>query len=280
MKRKALGRGLDALLPSSSSSSSLAQLDIELIRPNPLQPRVVFDPEKLEELARSMKSKGVLQPIVVRPAEGGYQIIAGERRWRASQRAGIQSIPAVIQDVSDGEMVELALIENLQRDDLNPIEEARAYQMMNSQFGFTQEQIADRVARSRVAVANTLRLLQLPQPIQSMVITDELSMGHARALLPLPESEQFRLARSISDKGLSVRQTEARVRKILAKPKAEPPARQVKDPNLKDAERRLEQHFQTKIEIRTRGTAGQILLYYHSQGELDRLFEELLGDNR
>ena len=219
MKRKALGRGLDALLPSSTSSSSLVQLDIELIRPNPLQPRIVFDPEKLEELATSLKSKGILQPIVVRPAEGGYQIIAGERRWRASQRAGIQSIPAIIHDVSDREMVELALVENLQRDDLNPIEEAQAYQMMNSQFGLTQEQIADRVGRSRVAVANTLRLLQLPQLIQSMVVNDQLSMGHARALLPLPESDQLRLARAIADKGLSVRQTEARVRKLLTRPK-------------------------------------------------------------
>ncbi|HUV12837.1 MAG TPA: ParB/RepB/Spo0J family partition protein [Acidobacteriota bacterium] len=277
MKRKALGRGLDALLPSSTSSSSLLQLDIELIRPNPLQPRIVFDPEKLEELATSLKSKGILQPIVVRPAEGGYQIIAGERRWRASQRAGIQSIPAIIHDVSDREMVELALVENLQRDDLNPIEEAQAYQMMNSQFGLTQEQIADRVGRSRVAVANTLRLLQLPQLIQSMVVNDQLSMGHARALLPLPESEQLRQARAIVDKGLSVRQTEARVRKLLTRPKSEKPARDSRDPNLKDAERRLEQRFQTKIEIRTRGDSGQILLHYHSQEELDRLFEELLG---
>ena len=280
MKRKALGRGLDALLPSSSSTSSLAQLDIDLIRPNPLQPRIVFDPEKLEELAKSLKSKGVLQPIVVRPAEGGYQIIAGERRWRASQRAGILSIPAIIHDVSDREMVELALVENIQRDDLNPIEEAQAYQMMNSQFGLTQEQIADRVGRSRVAVANTLRLLQLPQLIQSMVVNDQLSMGHARALLPLPESEQLRLARSIADKGLSVRQTETRVRKLLAKPKPEKPVRPSKDPNLKDAERRLEQHFQTKIEIRTRGTSGQILFHYHSHEELDRLFEELVGGDR
>ena len=142
-------------------------------------------------------------------------------------------------------MVELALVENLQRDDLNPIEEAQAYQMMNSQFGLTLEQIADRVGRSRVAVANTLRLLQLPQLIQSMVVNGQLSMGHARALLPLHESEQLRLARAIADRGLSVRQTEARVRKLLAKPKVEKPARDSRDPNLKDAERRLELRFQT-----------------------------------
>ena len=276
MKRKALGRGLDALLPSSSDTSSLTHLDIDLIRPNPLQPRVVFDPEKLEELAKSLKSKGVLQPIVVRPAEGGYQIIAGERRWRASQRAGLQSIPAIIQDVSDREMVELALVENIQRDDLNAIEEAQAYQMMNSQFGLTQEQIAGRVGRSRVAVANTLRLLQLPQVVQSMVVNDQLSMGHARALLPLPQSEQLRLARFIAEKGLSVRQTEARVRRLLAEPKSGKAAAIRKDPNLKDAERRLERHYQTKIEIRSRGASGQILLHYHSQEELERLFEELL----
>jgi len=251
MKRKALGRGLDALLP--------------------------FDPEKLEELAASLKSKGVLQPIVVRPAEGGYQIIAGERRWRAAQRAGIQRIPAIIHDVSDREMVELALVENIQRDDLNPIEEAQAYQMMHSEFGLTQEQIADRVGRSRAAVANTLRLLQLPGVIQKMVANDELSMGHARALLPLPEGEQLRLARNISDRGLSVRRTEAHVRRLLTRPKQEKPVRPIKDPNLKDAEIRLERHYQTKVEIRTRGSSGQILLHFHSQEELERLFEELLA---
>lgn len=280
MKRKALGRGLDALLPSPSEASSLTHLDIDLIRPNPLQPRVVFDPDKLEELATSLKSKGVLQPIVVRPAEGGYQIIAGERRWRASQRAGLQTIPAIIQDVSDREMVELALVENIQRDDLNPIEEAQAYQMMNSQFGLTQQQIAGRVGRSRVAVANTLRLLQLPQVVQSMVVSEQLSMGHARALIPLPESDQLRLARLIAEKGLSVRQTEARVRRLLALPESAKKVVLPRDPNLKDAERRLEQRFQTKIEIRSRGASGQILLHYHSQEELDRLFEELLRGNR
>lgn len=280
MKRKALGRGLDALLPSPSEASSLTHLDIDLIRPNPLQPRVVFDPDKLEELATSLKSKGVLQPIVVRPAEGGYQIIAGERRWRASQRAGLQTIPAIIQDVSDREMVELALVENIQRDDLNPIEEAQAYQMMNSQFGLTQQQIAGRVGRSRVAVANTLRLLQLPQVVQSMVVNEQLSMGHARALIPLPESDQLRLARLIAEKGLSVRQTEARVRRLLALPESAEKVVLPRDPNLKDAERRLEQRFQTKIEIRSRGASGQILLHYHSQEELDRLFEELLRGNR
>lgn len=280
MKRKALGRGLDALLPSPSEASSLTHLDIDLIRPNPLQPRVVFDPDKLEELATSLKSKGVLQPIVVRPAEGGYQIIAGERRWRASQRAGLQTIPAIIQDVSDREMVELALVENIQRDDLNPIEEAQAYQMMNSQFGLTQQQIAGRVGRSRVAVANTLRLLQLPQVVQSMVVSEQLSMGHARALIPLPESDQLRLARLIAEKGLSVRQTEARVRRLLALPESAEKVVLPRDPNLKDAERRLEQRFQTKIEIRSRGASGQILLHYHSQEELDRLFEELLRGNR
>ena len=164
MKRRVLGKGLDALLPESSSLQSLLKLDIDQIQPNPLQPRVSFDSDKLEELARSIAQSGILQPIVVRPASDGYEIVAGERRWRAAQRAGLTAIPCIVQDASDREMLELALVENVQRDDLSAIEEAQAYRLMVEQFGLSQSQIAEKVGRSRAAVANTLRLLQLPRP--------------------------------------------------------------------------------------------------------------------
>ena len=196
MKRQALGRGLDALLPKApipskvASESALMELDVDQVRPNALQPRLGFEPDKLEELAASIKENGVIQPIVVRRKKGGYEIIAGERRWRATQKAELAKIPAIVQDVSDEKMLEMALVENLQRDELSPIEEAHAYQLLIEQFGLTQERVARRVGRSRTAVTNTLRLLQLPSSIQKEVIRGELSMGHARSLIPLSKKEQ------------------------------------------------------------------------------------------
>jgi len=273
MKRRALGKGLGALLPESSSLLSLLMLDIERIHPNPLQPRVAFDAEKLEELAASIRQNGVIQPIVVRPLPDGYEIIAGERRWRAAQKADLKAVPGIVQDVSDRQMLELALVENVQRDDLSPIEEAQAYRLMIDQFGLSQAEIAKRVGRSRAAVTNTLRLLQLPLSIQQMLLADQLSMGHARALIPLPEREQLKLAKLTAKDGLSVRDIERRVQRIL-----EPPIlgdRRSKDPNVLKAEERLEQVWQTKVEIRQRGQCGQILLHFHSDQELQRLFEEL-----
>ncbi|UCF35956.1 MAG: ParB/RepB/Spo0J family partition protein [Acidobacteriota bacterium] len=277
MKRKALGKGLDALLPENRESGALIHIDIDQIQPNPLQPRVHFQSEKLDELAASLKENGILQPLVVRPAEIGYEIIAGERRWRAAQRAEIQSLPAIVQDVSDREMLELALIENIQRDDLNAIEEAQAYKLMIEQFGLTQEEVSHRVARSRSAVTNTLRLLQLPPFIQELVINDRLTMGHARALLPLSETQQRALAKQILARDLSVRDTERRVQALL-KQKDETQQAKKLDPNIRAAERRLEEFWQTKIEIRQKGRRGQIILHYSSQEELDRLYEGLLSD--
>ncbi len=274
-KRKALGKGLDALLPETPASP-FRLLDVDQIRPNSMQPRVLFDDAKLEELAASIREKGLLQPVVVRPVDDGYELIAGERRWRASQRAGLERIPALVKDVSDPESLQLALIENVQRDDLSPIEEAQAYRLMVEQFGMTQEAVATSVGRSRASVANTLRLLQLPKAIQAMVSSGELSMGHARALLPLSPAQQNALAREIVRQGLSVRQTERRVQKLLAR---EQPSRRQgpRDPNLAAAERRLEERWQTRVEIRSRGGAGSIVLHYHSPEELDRLFEALLA---
>lgn len=274
MKRKALGRGLDALLPQSGMTSFSAQLDVDRIQPNHLQPRLRFPSDRLDELAASVKEKGVLQPIVVRPTENGYEIVAGERRWRACQQAAIPQIPAIIQDVSDRELLELALVENIQRDDLSPIEEARAYQLMSEQFGLTQEEIAQRVGRSRSAVANTLRLLQLPKQIQASVVNGDLTMGHARALLPLTPVQQLQLAGLIIRTGLSVRAAERRVRRLL-RSQTETQKR-LKDPNLRAAEERLERHWRTRVEIRQRGRAGQIVLHFSGPDERDRLYEALI----
>ncbi|MEJ2077309.1 MAG: ParB/RepB/Spo0J family partition protein [Acidobacteriota bacterium] len=278
MKRKALGKGLDALLPQTNESGALVMIDIDLIHPNPLQPRLRFEIEKLDELAASIREKGILQPIVVRPTEIGYEIIAGERRWRACQRAAVHQIPAIVQDVSDQDMLELALIENIQRDDLSPIEEAQAYQLMVEQFGLTQEQVADKVARSRTAVTNTLRLLQLPKTIQEMVINRDLSMGHARALIPLEPRDQLQLARAIVARGLSVRDTERRAQRLTRASKPSRP-KSSKDPNIRSAEERLEERWRTRVEIRQRGQKGQIVLHFDSSEELDRLFEDLIGEN-
>jgi ParB family chromosome partitioning protein len=256
---------------------TLSHLDIDQIRPNPHQPRVHFQPEKLAELAASVKEKGILQPIVVRPTDQGYEIVAGERRWRAAQQAGHQKIPCIVQHVDDQEMLEIALVENVQRDDLSPIEEAHAYRLMLTEFQLTQEEISRRVGRSRSAVANTLRLLHLPVEVQALVSQGDLSMGHARALLPLSKRDQLSLSQTACRLGLSVRSVERRVQNLL-KRRSQPIREPARDPNVVAAERRLEQRWKTKVEIRPRGRqAGQIVLHYHSAEELDRLFEELLA---
>jgi ParB family chromosome partitioning protein len=277
MKRKALGKGLDVLLPQQSSLSSLLSVEIDVIQPNPMQPRIEFESGKLDELVASIREKGILQPIVLRRADSGYEIVAGERRWRAAQKAGLHRIPAIVQDVSDQEMVELALIENIQRDDLSAVEEARAYEVMSKQFGLTQEEIARRVGRSRSAVTNTLRLLTLPKMIQGMIVKGSLSMGHARALIPLPPSEQQLLAVKIVEKDLSVRETERLVRRFL-EPKPKSKSNPGKDPNVAAAERELEERWKTRVEILQKGTKGKVVFYFNSEEELDRLYEEFLGN--
>lgn len=280
MKRQALGKGLDVLLPQPpiaskvASESALLELDVDQVHPNALQPRLAFEPEKLEGLAVSIKENGVIQPIVVRRSRGGYEIIAGERRWRAAQRAELVTIPAIVQDVSNEKMLEMALIENLQREELSPIEEAHAYQLLIDQFGLTQERVAQRVGRSRTAVTNTLRLLQLPSSIQKDVVYGELSMGHARALIPLPQKEQLLLAQQIIELGLSVRDTERRVQRLQKPPK---PAAPGKDPDVLAAERQLEERWKTRAEIQLRKGKGRIALYFHSQEELDHLYHALMS---
>jgi len=273
MKRQALGKGLDVLLPQSPvRAAALIELDLDQIQPNPLQPRMQFAPEKLQELAASIKENGVLQPIVVRGSGGGYELVVGERRWRAARQVGLERIPAIVQHVSDEKMLELALVENIQRDELSPIEEGQAYQLLADQFALTHEEIAQRVGRSRTAVTNSLRLLRLPSFIQEKVMNEEMSMGHARALIPLSEKDQLRLAEQVIARGLSVRETERRAKLCLDPPK---PRTTTKDPNIQAAEQKLEERWKTRVEIRRRGQRGQIVLHFHSPDDLERLYQDL-----
>src|SRR4028119_1655935 len=220
MTRKVLGRGLSALLSETPATvnEELREVDIDLIEPNNVQPRTRFDETQLEELAQSIKTNGVVQPILVRKTGGGrYQIVAGERRWRAAQRAGLQRIPSVIRDVPDDKMLELALIENIQRQELNAIEEAYAYKRLIETLGLTQETVAQRVGRDRTFVTNYLRLLRLPEDIQQLVEENKISMGHARALLGIDDPDKQReLALSIVEQNLSVRETERAIKRIIA----------------------------------------------------------------
>ncbi len=274
-KRKALGKGLDALLPQrpGRKAGGLVELDVDLIRPNGLQPRIQFDESKLDELAASIAANGVIQPVIVRQSGSLYELVAGERRWRAARKAGLGQIPAVVQELSDEKALELALVENIQRDELSSVEEAHAYRLLVEDFGLSQEEVARRVGRSRSAVANTLRLLKLPKPIQEMVVAGELSMGHARALLPLDKAAQLDLAGRARKAGLSVREVERRVQGLLKEP-VPPPA---PDPNVRAASQRLEERWKTRVEIRRRGEGGRIVLHFHSDEELERIYEGLMG---
>ncbi len=273
MKRQALGKGLDLLLPPTPvSSTALIELDLDRIQPNPLQPRLRFEPGKLEELATSIKENGVLQPIVVRRSGGGYEIVVGERRWRAAQNIGLERIPAIVQHVSDEKMLEMALVENIQRDDLSPIEEGQAYQLLAEQFTLTHDEIARRVGRSRTAVTNSMRLLRLPSSIQEAVMNGALSMGHARSLIPLPRKEQLLLAQQIVTRGLSVREAERRAQRYLSPPQSRAP---IKDVNIRAAEQKLEDRWKRRIEMRCRGQRGQIILYFDSPDDLERLYQDL-----
>jgi ParB family chromosome partitioning protein len=285
MKRKALGKGLSALLPEAQEppGGGLAEIDIKRIDPNPQQPRQRLEPSKLKELARSLQQEGVMQPLVVRKVGSRYQIVAGERRWRAARMAGIARVPAIIREVEDERLLELALIENIQREDLSPIEEAGAYRRLVTDLGFSQEQVADRVGKDRSTVANLLRLLRLPEPVRKAIAKQELSPGHARPLLALPDATaQVQLAREIVDEGLSVRAVERRV-KAFSKPK-KPSKRQSTasqtDPNTREAEDRLRLALGTKVHIARKGRGGHLEISFYSEEELGRLYEILLRGAR
>ncbi|MCG8908322.1 ParB/RepB/Spo0J family partition protein [Pseudomonas sp. DP-17] len=279
-KKRGLGRGLDALLSGSSAatlqeeavqvdSRELQHLPLDLIQRGKYQPRRDMDPQALEELAQSIKAQGVMQPIVVRPIDKGrYEIIAGERRWRASQQAGLDKIPAMVREVPDEAAIAMALIENIQREDLNPIEEAAALQRLQQEFQLTQQQVADAVGKSRVTVANLLRLIALPDEIKTLLSHGDLEMGHARALLGLPEDRQVEGARHVVARGLTVRQTEALVRQWLNAP--EDPVKAVRtDPDISRLEQRLAERLGAPVQIRHgQKGKGQLVIRYNSLDEL------------
>ncbi len=278
-KKVALGRGLDSLIPGADSLQEVKadyfQCDIDLIRPNPYQPRHTFSETELAELARSIEQQGVLQPLLVRKSDSGYELITGERRLRAAKLAGYQQIPVVIKDVSDANLLEMALIENIQREDLNPLEEAEAYHRLIAEFDLTQDQAANRVGKSRPAVANLLRLRQLPEPIKSSIRNGTLSMGHARALLGADTAAQQNAAwRMVMSKGLSVRQTELLIKRIkTVKKKSTKHSANSEDIYFLSVAEELSRQFGTRVQINRRGKKGSVEIEFYNDGDLDRLLE-------
>ena len=279
MHRKALGRGLEALIPQAAGTAlgdgppaGSRQLPVSDVGPNPFQPRSRFDDAALRELAASIRATGVLQPVLVRRQADGYQLVAGERRLRAAQLAGLQMIPAIVRDVDDREMMELALVENVQREDLNPIDEAKAYKTLVTAVGLTHDQISERVGRQRSSITNSLRLLSLPAEVQDMVSRGTLSAGHARALLGLEEAgDQLAAARYIQSKGFSVRRTEAFVARKVRRQHTRARAR--KSGGLGEWETKLQQRFATRVTISPGRKGGKVEFEYYGEPDLERLLE-------
>jgi ParB family transcriptional regulator, chromosome partitioning protein len=284
-KRPALGKGLSALIPDATEPRlGPLEVDIDRIVPNSFQPRRQMDDGRLDDLARSIKSNGVIQPIVVRRMGDRFHIIAGERRWRAAQKAGLQRVPVVVREIVAGQersLLEMALIENIQRENLNPIDEAQAYRRLTEEFQLTQDEIASAVGKDRATVANFLRLLKLPEDVRADVATGNLSMGHARALLALPkEGDQRRLARDVIARSLSVRETESMVRKAVeteVRKPAEEAAKPPVDVHTRAAEDRLKLLLGTKVRIVRQGPRGRIEIDFASEAELIRIFDQLTG---
>jgi ParB family chromosome partitioning protein len=275
MRPKGLGRGLDALLGGDEAPrESLATIETARIRPGRYQPRTRMDEQALAELAQSIRAQGLLQPVVVRPVDGGYELIAGERRWRAAQLAGLAEVPAVVREVPDDAALVMALIENIQREDLNPMEEAAGVQRLIDEFKMTHEQAADAVGRSRSATTNLLRLLKLARPVQDMLMRGAIEMGHARALLALDGARQIELGTRIAAKGLSVRETEAQVQRLLRSPATR--RRKKSDRDLARLEEDLSERLGTTVEIvATRKGRGKLVLHYSSLDHLEQLLKRL-----
>lgn len=291
-QRKVLGKGLSALLPGRSpapaptpeekSSAPPARLPLSSIHANPMQPRTVFQADRLEELAASIRANGIIQPIVVRQHNDDYQIVAGERRWRAAKLAGVTDVPVVVQDVADPMMLELALIENIQREDLNPIETAHAYDRLSRELGLSHEEIGRRTGKDRTSITNIVRLLKLPKEVQLLVAEHRISMGHARAILGLPDATtQIQIAEKAAAQNLSVRQVEALVQELTAeRPREGHRKEQSVDPNVKAAIEELERALGTRVRIvELSDQRGRIEIEYYSQAELDRLFQHITGTN-
>ncbi|HHV84003.1 ParB/RepB/Spo0J family partition protein [Tepidanaerobacter syntrophicus] len=275
MNKHGLGRGLDALIPTEQEGiETIQEINIDEIVVNNKQPRKDFDEEKLEELAASMEQHGVLQPVILRKIGRGYELVAGERRWRAAAKAGIKKIPAVVKELSDGDVLEIALIENLQREDLNPIEEASAYKQLMDEFGLTQEELAKRVGKSRSQIANTLRLLNLEEEILKFIFEGKLTAGHARALLSIEDKKlRYGLAKKISNEGLSVRQAEQLAQNLLQKKEKKSSRQTTINPIMSDIAEKLQQSLGTKVRIRGSEKRGKIEIEFYSSEELERILE-------
>ena len=283
-KLKGLGRGLDALLGGEESaaatttapqSNAQRELSVDQLQPGKFQPRSRMDQEALKELAQSIKTQGVIQPILVRPvADGQFEIIAGERRWRAARMAGLQAVPVVVKDIPDHQALAVALIENIQREDLNPLEQAIGIQRLTSEFGLTHQSAADALGRSRAAVTNLLRLLELAPPVRELLAGGKLDMGHARALLALPALRQVELANEIAAKGLTVRDVEKRVGELIARPKPRIP--RTVDRDVARLQEDLAQKLGTHVQIKQKGKGrGALIVEYGSLDQLDALIEKL-----
>lgn len=285
-KKRGLGKGLGALIPPSQPASPEVQagaieVPVDQISPNPHQPRQVMDQEKLEDLANSIEEHGLIQPLVVTRVRGGYQIIAGERRWRASQLVGLTTVPVIVKETTPQQMLELAIVENIQRADLNPLEEAEAYTQLMEEFGLTQEAVAERVGKSRTAVANTVRLLNLPDLVKEALAAGEISEGHARALLGLKKQrDQLNVLEMITKRGLNVRQTEVLVRQMLTGDETPKPKRPPLTPHDKTMLAKFESKLGTKVELsRTDEETGKVTIHFYSQEELQSIFDAILGED-
>lgn len=281
MPRKALGRGLSSLLGDENQEGAKTpalEIDIHLIEPNPEQPRTRFAEEALEDLTQSIRANGIVQPLVLRERGGRYQIVAGERRWRAAQRAGLKRVPAIVRDVSDEKLLELALIENIQRHDLNSVEEARAYRKLIDTIGLTQEQVAERVGKSRNIVATAMRILRLPAEILKLIEQEKISAGHARALMVLEDTQaQKRLAKTIAETGMSVREAERAANRLAKAPEKKSQAA-APDPNVRAAEVKLQRHLGSNVTIRPiKGKkGGKIEIEYYTMDDLNRIYDSIL----
>ena len=287
MAKRGLGKGLNALIPNKSELSGeaggISEIDISRIQRNKKQPRHEFDPDKLEELAASIREHGVIQPIIVRRTDDDqYEIVAGERRWRAARMAGLKKIPAVVKDVTEREFTEIALIENIQREDLNPIEEANAFKQLIDEFGLTQEELSKRVGKSRPFITNSMRLLNLPREAQEMVQKGQLTAGHARALLVLERSaDQASLAKRVIERHLSVRQIEQLVKKLATEDQGKEKktnGRQEDNFVMKDIEEKVQEKLGTKVRIKHGPQKGLIEIEYYGDADFERIIEALLGD--
>ena len=282
-KKRGLGRGLGALIPTSDEGRSAlegtTEISVDDIVPNPHQPRHAFDPVKLQELSDSISEHGLIQPLVVTKAKDGYQLIAGERRWRASKLAGLERVPVIVKETSPQQMLELAIVENIQRADLNPLEEATAYAQLIETFGLTQEAVAERLGKSRSDVGNTVRLLELPDPAKEALALGNITEGHARALLRLnSERDQNNVLETIGQRALNVRQTEALVRQIVTGEQAPKPKRPPLSANDKSMLEEFQSRLGTKVELnRSDEDTGKLTIHFYSEEELQAIFKAILG---